>query len=44
MSYGVPRQPDGTSVTNTYHATGECQRTSGSRTYPVESPTSTPAA
>ncbi len=29
-------QPDGTSVTNTYHATGERQRTSGSRTYPVE--------
>ena len=31
-----PRQPDGTSTTNTYHATGERQRTSGSRTYPVE--------
>ena len=29
-------QPDGTSVTNTYSATGERQRTSGSRTYPVE--------
>ena len=28
--------PADASVTNTYHATGERQRTSGSRTYPVE--------
>ena len=35
-SGGFLRQSDGTSVTNTYHATGERRRTSGSRTYPVE--------
>ena len=29
-------QPDGTSVTNEFHLTGEQKKTSGSRTYPVE--------
>lgn len=29
-------QPDGASVTNEYHLTGELKRTSGARTYPVE--------
>ena len=29
-------QPDGNSVTNEYHLTGELKKTSGARTYPVE--------
>ena len=29
-------QPDGSSVTNEFHSTGELKKTSGSRTYPVE--------
>jgi integrase len=29
-------QPDGASVTNEYHLTGELKKTSGARTYPVE--------